>query len=578
MRVSDKLMILYANDQNESYPLEYRTLFKTGDKVGSGTFGLMRDANGDPLKMSDGSTLISNNPDGNTFIGLNGRYFLITHAEEVPGQLYHTEFILKDNTVMPLHTATIDLGSIGGTIINCASSRTHYGSHLGGEEDYELNSRYADKNSPFYIDCEIEGKQFTGNDLKGISVDFCHYIAGMQHYLHDATIDKNDGYNGKLFTPYNYGYIVELQPQSDGSSKVAKHTISGKYTPELAVMMPDHRTLYMSDDGTYKGFYKLVLDKAINHFTPEWKGRVYAAKVQQLSIKEGGSFALKWIFLGDANDSSVQAMIDSRMKLSDIFSIQKPSKEGTCKKGFKKINEDDEAECLKLKAGMEKAAAFLETRKYAAYKGATTEFRKEEGLSYNPDKNLLYLAMSQIEKSMEDNYQGEESQNDIRLPKNPCGGIYEITLDKHYNATKMKAILVGKPLKKGDLFADEWACDPNGIANPDNIKYLGHNLLLIGEDTHLHLNNMLWAYDTNTGMMTRIASLPIGAEVTGLEWGVVGNKGLLFVDQQHPFKDNPVNAEGNNTSNGRLLEKATDEELRGIIGSIDGIPATLFGQ
>lgn len=36
-------------------------------------------------------------------------------------------------------------------------------------------------------------------------------------------------------------------------------------------------------------------------------------------------------------------------------------------------------ECLKLKTGMAKAAAFLETSRYAAYVGATYEWRKMEG-------------------------------------------------------------------------------------------------------------------------------------------------------------------------------------------------------
>ncbi|WP_295420657.1 hypothetical protein, partial [Sulfurovum sp.] len=154
-------------------------------------------------------------------------------------------------------------------------------------------------------------------------------------------------------------------------------------------------------------------------------------------------------------------------------------------------------------------------------------------------------------------------------------GVYELTLDTSYNATAMKAIVVGKPLKEGDTYANEWACDPNGISNPDNITYIGHDTLLISEDTKYHVNNMSWAYNTKTGEMTRIASLAIGAEVTGVDKGVVENKGILFIDQQHPFKDSPK-AVDDSKPNAALLENATDEELKAVIGYIDGIPAEVL--
>lgn len=57
-------------------------------------------------------------------------------------------------------------------------------------------------------------------------------------------------------------------------------------------------------------------------------------------------------------------------------------------------------ECLKLKPGKEKAAAFLETRRYAALKGATTELNKEEGITYNPASRKLYIAMSDVSNGM----------------------------------------------------------------------------------------------------------------------------------------------------------------------------------
>jgi len=570
MRISETLMVTYDDNTSRVYDLKYKVLARMGDTIGKGKIGLMTDINGDPI-LKGGEEDISDGPDGNSLITVGNKHYLLTHMEERPGTIYKTEVRVEDGVVKSVDTKAVDLSAMGGTIINCASSKTMYGSHLGGEEDYSLNSIFADKNSPFYVDCALDG---AGNDAEGRANYFCSYVDAMQTYLGDDTIDKNNGYNGDSFSPYNYGYIVEVQPQSDGTTKSAKHYVAGKYTPELATMMPDGKTVYMSDDGTAKGLWRFVSDDQITDFKAEWEGTLYAAKVVQTSAKNGGAFDVSWIELGHAKDSEIAAMIKSKMKLTDIFEIAKPDVNGTCATGTK-IYEDSTLECLTLKEGKEKAAAFMETRKYAAYKGATIEFRKEEGLSYDADKNVLYISMSEIKKSMEDDYKGEEPINDIRLEANACGAVYELALDSAYSGTSMKAVVVGQPLDVNDTYADEWTCHPDGISNPDNITYIGHNTLLISEDTTKHVNNMSWAYHTQTKSMTRIASLPIGAEVTGVDTAAIDDKGILLINVQHPFTDNPKAADGS-TPNSALIEGATDDQLKATIGYFDGLPADIF--
>ncbi|TNF43300.1 MAG: DUF839 domain-containing protein [Epsilonproteobacteria bacterium] len=570
MRVSPSITVHYSDNTTVTHDLSYNVLAKMGDTIGEGKMGLMTDINGKPiLKGKDED--ISDGPDGNSLISVGSRHYLLTHMEEAPGVLYHTEVKVENGLFTAIDTKPVDLSEMGGTIINCASSKTHYGSHLGGEEDYSLNSIYADVKSPFYTDCALDG---TGNTVQGLADYFCLYVDRMNQYLVDDTIDKKSGYNGARFSPYNYGYIVEVQPQEDGTTKSAKHYVTGKYTPELAVMMPDAKTLYMSDDGTAKGFWKFVSDTPIETFQENWEGTLYAAKVTQRSAENGGSFDLLWIALGHASDSEIKAMIKRKMKLTDIFEITKPNENGTCVMGTK-VYEDGQYECLTLKPCQEKAAAFLESRKYAAYKGATTEFRKEEGLTYDKESNALYVAMSSIDKSMEDNYKGSEPTNHIRLDKNICGAVYKVSLDENYSGTKMEAMVVGKPLEVGDTYADEWGCHPDSIANPDNITYIGHNILLISEDSKYHVNNMSWAYNTQTKTLTRIASLPIGGEVTGVDTAVVDGKGILLINTQHPFQDNPKAADGSQP-NSALIERASDDQLKATIGYFDGLPADIF--
>jgi len=570
MRISPSITVNYEDNTSVTHDLSYKVLATMGDTIGSGTIGLMTDINNEPILKGNDED-ISDGPDGNSLISVGEKHYLITHMEEAPGELYHTEVKVENGIFSAVDTKPVDLSAMGGTIINCASSKTVYGSHLGGEEDYSLNSIFADVNSPFYSNCALDG---TGNDIEGQADYFCSYVDNMNQYLGDTNIDKNNGYNGDSFSPYNYGYIVEVQPQEDGTTKSAKHYVTGKYTPELAAMMPDGKTVYMSDDGTAKGFWKFVSDTKIDTFQENWEGTLYAAKVTQISAENGGKFDLEWVALGHASDSEIKAMINSKMKLTDIFEITKPDENGICATGTK-IYEDSQLECLTLKSGQEKAAAFLESRKYAAYKGATIEFRKEEGLTYDKESNALYVAMSAIEKSMEDNYKGSEPLNHIRLEKNICGAVYKVSLDANYSGTQMEAMVVGMPLEVGEMYADEWTCHPDGISNPDNITYIGHNTLLISEDTTNHVNNMSWAYNTQTKTMTRIASLPIGGEVTGVDTAVVEDKGILLINTQHPFKDNPKAADGSKP-NSALIESATDDQLKATIGYFDGLPAGIF--
>jgi uncharacterized protein len=69
-------------------------------------------------------------------------------------------------------------------------------------------------------------------------------------------------------------------------------------------------------------------------------------------------------------------MVDGGIKFGDIFDVSNADPGDAT---HKKIKTYTGTEWLRLKPWMEKAAAFLETRRYAALLGATTEFAKMEG-------------------------------------------------------------------------------------------------------------------------------------------------------------------------------------------------------
>ena len=68
-------------------------------------------------------------------------------------------------------------------------------------------------------------------------------------------------------------------------------------------------------------------------------------------------------------------------------------------------------------------------------------------------------------------------------------------------------------LAKADALGN--LADPERLANPDNLKFSETlRTLFIGEDSSLHVNNFLWAYNVDSGTLTRVLSVPAGAEST----------------------------------------------------------------
>lgn len=348
--------------------------------------------------------------------------------------------------------------------------------------------------------------------------------------------------------PYYYGWITEVKIlNANGDSEYAKHYSMGRFSHELAYVMPDQKTVYLSDDGTNCTFFMYIADNAGDLSA----GTLYAAQWNQTSSEGAGSADLKWIKLGHATDSEIKNIVDSKPLFSDIFETADANEDGSCPTGFTSINTTTGHECLKVKSGKEKEAAFLESRRYAAMLGATSEFRKMEGITYDADSKRLYMSISQIAKGMEDNKKyGEPNdsydkggRNDIRLEYNDCGAVYALDIESNsiseYAVKNMYGIVAGIPKEydENSSYANN-SCDINGIASPDNLSYItNENILLIGEDTSGHQNDLIWAFNTKTGkLQDRIASTPYGSETTSVYWqpNINGFSYINFVTQ-HPF-------------------------------------------
>lgn len=355
--------------------------------------------------------------------------------------------------------------------------------------------------------------------------------------------------------PYNYGIIPEVTVNADSTTQVVKHRAMGRGTWEMAKVMPDSKTVYLGDDGTHGLFTMFIADTAGDLSA----GTLYAAEFTQTAADgaDGGTAdihgnlvagTLQWVKLGHATDAEVQAIVDSGVEITDIFDIVAADTTTTppsCPATHTRVRTGSTAdECLMLKPGMEQAAAFLETRRYAAMQGSTTEFTKMEGIAVNDADKKLYVAISAIRDSMT-SMTGEPADH-IRLKKNSAGATYTCALAagqtdtdnsaiaSEYVATNMyvEPALLGMPITAD---ADGNTANVDSVANTDNVFYSEKmRTLFIGEDSGMHVNNYVWAYEVDSKQLKRILSSTAGAENTGLQ-AVEDMNGFAYImsNNQH---------------------------------------------
>jgi secreted PhoX family phosphatase len=561
---SDKRAVIASSSvtvKGVPHAIGFNTILRSGQQAGDGIFGQLYKADGTVLTAEDNSPRISDDNDHSTFIDVFGKVFMVSQFESRPGAFYITELSQSstDGKLTAVKTKPIDFSALGGGWVHCAGSRSPWKTHLGSEE-YEPDARLIDPTT---------GVKYLNKD--GTTVD-SYYGAMGDYYGGDMTKVK----------PYRYGFVIEAKITSAdmgtgtfaSNVTVAKHYSMGRLALELPYVMPDRKTVYMTDDGAMVGLfmYKATTAEDLS------AGTLYAAKLTQTSATGGGTFTINWINLGTATDGEIKTFIDMDLKFADLFDAVTPTRapgvdggaaDGgeaeltpfVCPDGYTPVSHGHEAqagntfnECLKLKtsndksmsaADIEKAASRLETRRYAALKGATLELNKEEGITFDPDHMKLYVAMSDVTNGMTDNTEGALSTteafsgNDIHVAANRCGIVYEMPVNTSYEATSMAPLVAGvkSSYAAGTTYAGN-TCDVNGIANPDNITYLpGYNLLIIGEDTGSgHQNDLIWAYDLTSRSLTRILSTPYGSEVTSPFWySDVNGWGYLVTVVQHPY-------------------------------------------
>jgi uncharacterized protein len=162
-----------------------------------------------------------------------------------------------------------------------------------------------------------------------------------------------------------------------------------------------------------------------------------------------------------------------------------------------------------------------------------------EGTTVNIKDKVAYSALSYIQDSMVKGGKGWEAQHGVSLDKPLiAGGIvaHKLTggqkdtqgqpIASDWVPAQTRTLLVGEDIAQDALGN---LAHPDKISNPDNLKFSDKlRTLFIGEDTNSHVNNFLWAYNVDTQKLSRIMSMPSGAEATGL--GVVDDlNGFMYI-------------------------------------------------
>ncbi|MCZ2495873.1 DUF839 domain-containing protein [Xylophilus sp. Kf1] len=515
--VGSRLRVTLADGGQREYQLAYQPFFVTGDRVPDGRGGQVLaggyvDMAGRPIMDTSvpgkERQFFSDSPDGTSLLSIPG-----ARVEGVKGNTVFAVVQFEYNSrnqkgestygMLPSPIAVltldqdpatgrlslvkyhnVDMASAHGLWITCGASLSPWNTHLSSEE-YEPDAPFVDTNPVF----RAYGVNTFGRD--GVA------------------------------NPYHYGHLPEITVHPDGTGSVKKHYCLGRISHELVQVMPDDRTVLMGDDYTNGGLFVFVADRARDLSA----GTLYVARLGtgfSLDPRAPGA-ALEWIRLGHATSDEIEALA-GRLKPADIMDVRKTDPQDS---GFRRVIVDGVSNWVKPVPGMEKAAAFLETHRWANLRGASMGFTKLEGTTVNARDKVAYSALQNIQTSMVRGHAAWRESHNITVDKAlQAGGVFAHdlaggqrdtdgrTIDSEWMPVRTRALIVGEDIAPDALGN---TAHPDRIANPDNLKFSEKmRTLFIGEDSGQHVNNFLWAYQVDTGQLSRVMSIPAGGESTGL--------------------------------------------------------------
>ena len=515
--VGSKLSIDWEDSSTSEYQLGYQSFFETGTAVpkwGGGEIiaGGYFNAKGEPIMdtsiASSPRQYFSDCPDGSSLIhlpnakvdGVDHPVFHVVQFEyATQNQAGKSEYgnlpspiaiLTLDQNPQTGHLSlkkyfNVDTSAVHGLWITCGASLSPWHTHLSSEE-YEP-------------DAFEQG--IGGPSPQGLG----------ENFFGDASLAK----------PYNYGHLPEVIVHPDGSGKIIKHYCLGRISHELVHVLPDNRTVIMGDDYTNGGFFMFIADKEKDLSA----GTLYVAKYTSV-LNESSTAQIRWIELGHASSQEIDDLVNvHNIQPQDIMESLTSDPNDL---SYTPIILAKKKLWVKVKPGMEKAAAFLETHRYAALMGGSMAFTKMEGTTVNIKDKVAYSALANIQDSMVQGHSAWQEQHNVSFSKKiTAGGVLahdlaggQITssgqpIRSEWVPYQSKMLIMGEDIRADSLGN---TAHPDKIASPDNLKFSETlRTLFIGEDSGNHPNNFLWAYHVDSkANPVRLLSTPAGAESTGL--------------------------------------------------------------
>ncbi|MGH8803275.1 MAG: PhoX family protein [Polaromonas sp.] len=372
-----------------------------------------------------------------------------------------------------------------GTLNNCASGKTPWGTYLSGEENW-MN-------------------YFSGGDnLSAHEKRWGMRKGGGGHgwHEHDERFDATKNPN----EPNRFGWVVEIDPLEPTSTPV-KRTALGRAAHEgawVGVTKDGRAVVYSGEDALFEYIYKFVSRDKI---APG------GARANRELLDHGTLYVARF----DADGSGRWiALVHGQGPL-------------TAANGFA-----DQGEVL------------IKSRQASDLLGAT-KMDRPEWLAIDPNNGWVYATLTYNTSRGAKDMPGVDAANP--RANNVMGQIIRWQDDRDFDGTTFKwnhLVLAGDPANeraeaKGNINGDLFAC-------PDGLAFDARGVLWIQTDMHASQmykgemknvgSNQMLACDVKTGQTRRFLTGPTNCEITGVTW--TPDSRTMFVNVQHPG-ESPTN-------------------------------------
>ena len=370
-----------------------------------------------------------------------------------------------------------------GTLNNCASAMTPWGTYLSGEENFA-----------FYFD----GPEAPDADQKRWGMRKTSFYRWAEH---DARFDAKQ--HPHEF--HRFGWVVEIDP-FDPAAVPVKRTALGRAAHEgawVAVTRDGRAVVYSGEDARFEYIYKFVSRDRI----APGGGNLTKAQANATLLDHGTLYVARF----DA---------DGTGRWLPLVAGQGPL---TAAHGF-----------------ADQGSVVIRSRQASDLLGGT-KMDRPEWLAIDQDARTVYCTLTNNSSRGAKDMPGVDAANP--RANNVMGQIIQWTEDGDFDATTLRwshLMLAGDPANerpeaRGNIRGDIFAC-------PDGLTLDARGVLWVQTDMHASQmykgemkgfgNNQMLACDRATGEVRRFFTGPVNAEVTGVTLTPDGR--TMFINIQHP--------------------------------------------